>query len=191
MLPPLKPIKPISHQGEVDMRARFPNRHRITDEKLSKLVDDQINSSLASFIEKQLFFFIATASDAGECDANFRARNTTESGRPQALLLLKNPKTLLFPDFAGNGFYNSLGNIQQNPHIGLLFIDFQDQRRARINGNATVIDLDDETRDLWPDAQAIVQVDVQQAYNNCSARIPKLKAYSNPTKMVRLGGRRR
>lgn len=177
------PTPRISHAGEVEMRKRFPSPHRITDEKLSKLIADQVNSSLAGFIEKQPFFFIATASDTGECDANFRARNTAES----ALLLLKDPKTLLFPDFAGNGFYNSLGNIQLNPHIGLLFIDFQDQRRARINGDATVIDPSDETRDLWPKAQAIVRVQVTEAYNNCSARIPKLKAYSNPQKMIRLG----
>lgn len=185
------PATPISHAGEIEMRTRFPNRHRIDDEKLSKLVLDHVNSSLASFIEKQPFFFIATANDIGECDANFRARNTSEAGRPQALLLLKNSKTILFPDFAGNGFYNSMGNIHQNPHIGMLFIDFQDQRRARINGGASIILPTPETTELWPEAQAIIQVNVTQAYNNCSARIPKLKAYTNPQKMVRLGRRSR
>lgn len=189
MLPPQKPTRPISHQGEIDMRARFPNPHRINDEKLSKLVEDQVNSALASFIEKQPFFFIATAADTGACDANFRARNTSDAGRPEALLLLTDPKTLLFPDFKGNGFYNSLGNIHQNPNIGLLFIDFQDQRRARINGGATIEDPTDKSREIWPKAQAIIRVDVKEAYNNCSARIPKLKAYTNTQKIVRLGRR--
>lgn len=183
------PIPSISHAGEIEMRKRFPNPHRIDDEKLSKLVTDHLNSSLAGFIEKQPFFFIATASDKGECDANFRGRNVSDSGRPQALLLLKDPKTLLFPDFVGNGYYNSLGNIHLNPHIGLLFIDFQDQRRVRINGNASVEKPTDETREIWPEAQAIIRVQVTQVYNNCSARIPKLKAYSNPQKMVRMGRR--
>lgn len=180
-----------SHAGELEMRERYSNPLNLDDAKLSKLIDDHVNSSMAGFIEKQPFFFIATASDTGACDANFRAREVSDSGRAQPLLLLKDSKTLLFPDFLGNGFYNSLGNIQLNPHIGMLFIDFQDQRRARINGKATVNDPTDESREIWPNAQAIVHVQITEVYNNCAARIPKLKAYSNPTKMVRLGGRRR
>ncbi|MBV1863663.1 MAG: pyridoxamine 5'-phosphate oxidase family protein [Rhodobacteraceae bacterium] len=168
------------------MRARLPSRHKINEDKLSKLMQDHINSSLAGFIEKQPFFFIATANGSGECDANFRARNTSASGRPQALLLIADSRSILFPDFAGNGFYNSLGNIHQNPHIGLLFIDFQDQRRARINGQASIASPTASTTELWPEAQAIIHVDVKEAYNNCSARIPKLKAYTNTQKMVRL-----
>lgn len=181
-----EPTRHISHAGEIEIRQRLPSRYRINDSKLSTLIEDHVNSSLAGFIEKQPFFFIATASDAGECDANFRARNMSDAGRPQALLLLQDPKTILFPDFSGNGFYNSLGNIHQNPHIGMLFIDFQDQRRARINGNASIDDPTAATMQLWPEAQAIIQVQVKEAFNNCSARIPKLKAYTNTQKMVRL-----
>ena len=168
------------------MRKRFRDRHRLDEEKLSKLVHDHINSSLAGFIEAQPFFFIATASDAGECDANFRGRNTSASGRPQPLLKIEDNKTILFPDFAGNGFYNSLGNILVNPHIGMLFIDFTEQRRARVNGSASIEEPTAETLELWPEAQAIVRVDVTHAYNNCSARIPKLKTYTNPQKFVQL-----
>ncbi|WP_456387795.1 pyridoxamine 5'-phosphate oxidase family protein [Profundibacter sp.] len=181
--------KSISHAGELEMRRQFPSRHKLNEETLSKLVLDHINSSLAGFIEVQPFFFIATASDTGECDANFRARNTSASGRPQPLLKIKDPKTILFPDFAGNGFYNSMGNIHLNPHIGMLFIDFTEQRRARVNGHASVEMPAAEDTEIWPDAQAIVHVQVTQAYNNCSARIPKLKAYTNPQKMIRLGRR--
>jgi len=181
--------KSVSHAGELEIRAKYSGHRRVDEKTLAKLVLDHINSSLASFIESQPFFFIATASDAGECDANFRARNISASGRPQALLKIEDPKTILFPDFAGNGFFNSLGNIHVNPHIGMLFIDFTEQRRARVNGGAHIIEPTAQTRDLWPDAQAIIRVDVTEAFNNCSARIPKLKAYSNPQKMVRLGRR--
>lgn len=180
---------PISHAGELEMRAKYPGRRKVNEETLARLVLDHINSSLASFIESQPFFFIATASDTGECDANFRARNTLPTGRPQALLEIEDPKTILFPDFAGNGFFNSLGNIHVNPHIGMLFIDFTEQRHTRVNGGASIEEPTAETRDLWPDAQAIIRVDVTEAYNNCSARIPKLKAYTNPQKMARFGRR--
>ena len=176
----------ISHAGELEMRAKFRSPHNVSDEHLAKLVRDHIPSALAGLIEAQPFFFIATASDTGACDANFRARNTSASGRPQALLKIVDSKTILFPDFAGNGFYNSLGNITLNPHIGMLFIDFTDQRRARVNGRASIEEPSSETKQLWPETQAIIRVDVTDTFNNCSARIPKLKAYSNPQKMVQL-----
>lgn len=33
--------------------------------------------------------------------------------------------TLILPDFAGNRFFNTLGNLMLNPRAGLLFIDFE------------------------------------------------------------------
>ncbi len=176
----------ISNAGELKMRARLSNRHRIDEEKLTEMVRDYLEPSLVGFIEMQSFFFIATASDEGDCDANFRGQNTSSSGRLQPLLKIKDSKTIIFPDFAGNGFYNSLGNIHLNPHIGMLFVDFREQQRARVNGKAFVENLNADERAIWPDAQAMVRVEVEQAYRNCSARIPKMKKYENSNRVIRL-----
>ena len=184
-----KPMRPISNAGELAMRKRLANRYRIDEEKLSKVVFDYMEPSLIGFIEAQTMFFIATSSDEGECDANFRGQNSAPSGRPQPLLKVKDSKTILFPDFAGNGFYNSLGNIHLNPHIGMLFIDFREQQRARVNGKAFVAKPDIEDIEIWPDAQAVVRMEVEQAFRNCAARIPKMKKYENSDKVVRLGRR--
>jgi hypothetical protein len=83
-------------------------------------------------------------------------------------------KTLVFPDFSGNKLYNSLGNILVNPHIGMLFVDFQNRSRARVNGAAKIIEDKRAYEDIWPTAQRYVRVAVQQAYPNCRARIPKM-----------------
>ena len=49
------------------------------------------------------------------------------------------PRELAFPDYDGNGMFKSLGNIEVNPNIGLLFIAMHDKpRRLRVNGTATV-----------------------------------------------------
>ena len=185
-----KPDQSPSHEGELEMRRRLPGPLRLDAQSLAKRVRPEISAALIEFIQRQPFFFIATASDQGDCDANFRGRNTSPAGRPQPLLIVKDPKTVLFPDFRGNGFYNSLGNILLNPHIGMLFIDFSEQQRARINGKAFVEDVMPPEAEIWPDAQAIVRVEVEQAYDNCSARIPKLKAFSGTTRMVQMKRRR-
>jgi predicted pyridoxine 5'-phosphate oxidase superfamily flavin-nucleotide-binding protein len=89
-------------------------------------------------------------------------------------------KTLVFPDFSGNKLYNSLGNILVNPHIGLLFVDFQNRSRARVNGAAAIIEDRHVYEAIWPTAQRYVKVEVQQAYPNCKARIPKM-SFAPPT----------
>ncbi|HEU5381230.1 MAG TPA: pyridoxamine 5'-phosphate oxidase family protein [Ktedonobacteraceae bacterium] len=47
-------------------------------------------------------------------------------------------RTLVFPDYDGNGMFKSLGSLLLNPHVGLLFIDFERPERLRINGTATI-----------------------------------------------------
>jgi hypothetical protein len=56
----------------------------------------------------------------------------------------------------------------------MLFMDFARQRRVRINGTATILEANEEIREVWPMAQGAVLVTVEQAYGNCSARIPRM-----------------
>jgi len=83
-------------------------------------------------------------------------------------------KPLVFPDFSGNKLYNSLGNILDNPYIGMLFVDFQNRIRARVNGRATILDDKAAYAHIWPQALRFVRVEVTQAYPNCKARVPKM-----------------
>ncbi len=43
-------------------------------------------------------------------------------------------KTIAFPSYDGNGMYLSLGNINANNKIGMLFIDFETPHRVRVHG---------------------------------------------------------
>jgi uncharacterized protein len=47
--------------------------------------------------------------------------------------------TLVFDDFAGNNFFNTLGNIVSDPRVSLLFIDFDSGRQLRISGDAALV----------------------------------------------------
>lgn len=143
--------------GEQLLRDKFHTKGIHTGEKLSEL--------LRRYIESLDFFFIATADKAGNCDCSFRG------GFPAVKVL--DETTLLFPDYPGNGAFQSLGNIMENPHIGMLFIDFTHQQRLRINGRAEVTD-DAELCAWFPGSIQVVKVAVEQVYRNCSARIPKL-----------------
>jgi uncharacterized protein len=50
--------------------------------------------------------------------------------------------TLNIPDFAGNQFFNTLGNFMINPRAGLVFVDFERGDLLQLTGTAQVV-LDD------------------------------------------------
>jgi uncharacterized protein len=59
-------------------------------------------------------------------------------GRPGFVRVGANGK-LTIPDFSGNRFFNTLGNLIANPKAGLLFIDFETGDLLQLTGDAEVI----------------------------------------------------
>ena len=53
-----------------------------------------------------------------------------------------------------------------NPHVGLLFIDFEGRKRLRLNGVAS-IDEEDELLAEYPEAQFVVRVRATEVFPNC------------------------
>jgi hypothetical protein len=66
--------------------------------------------------------------------------------------------------------YLSAGNLLRNPHVGMLFVDFEHARRTRVNGDASVADHDPLLAD-YPEAQFVVRVAVRQVFPNCARYI--------------------
>jgi predicted pyridoxine 5'-phosphate oxidase superfamily flavin-nucleotide-binding protein len=72
-------------------------------------------------------FFIATAYPADKCDVTVLAHGVDVShrgGKP-GFVRVDDDTTLSIPDYAGNQFFNTIGNLLVNPRAGLLFIDFE------------------------------------------------------------------
>jgi predicted pyridoxine 5'-phosphate oxidase superfamily flavin-nucleotide-binding protein len=124
-------------------------------------------------------FFLATADAEGRPDCSYKG------GMPGFVRVL-NSNTLAFPDYDGNGMFRSLGNILVNPHVGMLFIDFEHPDRMRINGAATVHD-DDPLLSEYPGAQLIVRVQAEQIFPNCPRYIHKMQIIKYSVYAPRLG----
>ncbi|MFI6853878.1 pyridoxamine 5'-phosphate oxidase family protein [Streptomyces sp. NPDC050416] len=146
---------------------------------------DRLNPRMQDFVARQEMFFLATADRQGECDSTFRAG-------PPGFLRVLDDATLTYPEYRGNGVMASLGNIRENPHIGLLMIDFsQDRIGLHVNGRAQLV-TDDVMRQRLPDLPVDpvpgrrphlwVEVEVEEAYIHCSKHIPRLvRAPVRPT----------
>ena len=121
--------------------------------------DATIDDDDRAFIEGADMFFLATA------DAEGRPQCSYKGGEPGFVRVL-DERTIAFPSYDGNGMYLSLGNALVNPHVGLLFIDFERPSRIRLNGVAS-IDGSDPLRAEYPEAQLVVRVRTTEVFPNC------------------------
>lgn len=85
----------------------------------------QLDQRCTQLIRRADHFFIAThcpATADGAAAACSGADVSHRGGRP-GFVRVDADCVLTFPDFAGNRFFNTLGNILRNPLAGVLFID--------------------------------------------------------------------
>ncbi|MGY0060059.1 pyridoxamine 5'-phosphate oxidase family protein [Streptomyces sp. LZ34] len=163
--------------GEHLLQRRLGTGDR-ADRFYDEQVLDRLNDRMREFVGRQEMFFLATADRHGECDSTFRAG-------PPGFLRVLDDRTLAYPEYRGNGVLASLGNIEENPHLGILLIDFlRDRIGLHINGRARVVE-DAEMRvahpglpvDPVPGRRAVVwvEVTVEEAYIHCAKHIPRLQ----------------
>ena len=100
-------------------------------------------------------FFIASHHPEGGTDASHRG------GHPGFVRVL-NAHRLVWPDYAGNTMFQTLGNISVNPQAGLLFIDFERGRTLQLTGRARIL-WDQERTAEFAGAERLVEFDVDEA----------------------------
>jgi uncharacterized protein len=154
------------HQGHRQVQDQFDTR-RLADRMAQRAEERSLSISQADrdFIEARDMFFLATADAEGHPNCSYKG------GDPGFVRVL-DEHTIAFPNYDGNGMYLSMGNTVVNPHVGLLFIDFEGQRRLRLNGVAR-IDPSDPLMAEYPEAQFIVRVQISQLFGNCPRYIHK------------------
>ncbi len=167
--------------GEQQAQARFGTSGRAASFYEHQVLTS-LNQAMREFIARMEMVYIATADARGHCDCSFRA------GAPGFVQVL-DEKTLAYPEYRGNGVLASVGNILENPHIGMIFLDYYHTTVGlHVNGIARVIDTTDlstlpnvtsgmteaasNTGGRQP--KAWIVVDVEEAYIHCSKHVPLL-----------------
>jgi predicted pyridoxine 5'-phosphate oxidase superfamily flavin-nucleotide-binding protein len=154
------------HEGSRWFQDRFDTR-RLADRIDERLVDDVIDADDRAFIERMDMFFLATADAEGHPTCSYKG------GEPGFVRVL-DEHTIAFPNYDGNGMYLSMGNLRVNPHVGLLFIDFERRRRMRLEGVAGIDEHDPLVAD-YPEAQFVVRVRATRVYPNCPRYIHQMQ----------------
>src|SRR5947209_2358850 len=157
------------NEGARKLQDKFDTRRladRLDEKFLSRPVIDDADRE---FIERMDMFFLATA------DAEGRPQCSYKGGDPGFVRVLGD-STVAFPNYDGNGMYLSMGNLLENRHVGMLFIDFVSARpsRLRLNGVAS-IDPADPLGECYPGAQFVVRVEATQVFPNCPRYIHRME----------------
>ena len=79
-------------------------------------------------------FFIATAADKAYGTAH--AADVSHRGGRPGFVHADDNGTIAWPDFQGNNFFNTIGNIAADGRAGLLFIDFERGDLLHLSGRA-------------------------------------------------------
>jgi uncharacterized protein len=168
-------------RGEHDLQERFGTATRARSFYDHQMLD-RLNGPMQDFVGRMDMVFIATADSRGEADCSFRAG-------PPGFVGVLDERTLLLPEYRGNGVMGSLGNVAENGHVGLLFLDFcGDRIGLHVNGRASIVDnsmlvdrhdLPDSVLDGLVEQggrrpACWLRVDVVEAYIHCSKHIPRM-----------------
>src|SRR5262245_3443446 len=155
------------HDSNRRLQDDFDSR-RIADRLEERLTRTAFTTDDRAFIEDAIYFFLATADADGRPDCSFK-------GGAPGFVRVTGPSELAFPDYDGNGMFKSLGNLQVNPNVGLLFIAMHGRpARLRVNGTAQVR-RDDPLLKETVGAQLIVRVTARAIFPNCPRYVPKLE----------------
>ena len=157
---------PFYGNGARTLQDRFDSR-RLADRLEQVTLRRAFTDEDRAFIARAPMFFLATADSDGRPDCSYKG------GLP-GFVHVVDDTTLAFPSYDGNGQFRSLGNLLSNPHVGMLFIDFDAPKRIRINGLASIDDAD-PLRAQYPDADLVVRVRAEAIFPNCPRYIHKMQ----------------
>lgn len=141
------------------LQDQFDSR-KMADRVEELVVVTDISDEAAAFIEQRDMFFLSTVDHQGRPTVSYKGG---EAGR---FVKVVDDNTLAFPSFDGNGMYYSMGNIDGQSEVGMLFIDFENPHRIRVQGKARV-SADDPLLSHWKEAELVVRVTITELWQNC------------------------
>jgi len=155
---------------DVAFENRFTKTFGAPIERIRTKVKDHLPEPIKAFIAESPFLVMATSDSQGHCDAS------PKGGQPGFVRILDD-RHLLIPDVAGNRLFQSYLNMDDNPHVGLIFLIPGIAEVVRVNGRVSMVSrqaLDRyqvESSMSNPDGDRAVQqgivVEVEEAYTHC------------------------
>ncbi len=148
------------------LQAQFETR-KMADRLEEMIIKHELDDMDQAFVASRDMFFLSTIDHQGRPTVSYK-------GGDPGFVTIVDARTIAFPSYDGNGMFFSMGNIAGNPEIGILFIDFENPNRMRLQGRASIMD-NDPLLANYKEADLIVRVAIQQTWVNCPRYIHRYK----------------
>jgi hypothetical protein len=110
----------------------YGSRERNQSFELSEDPRNELGEFEAEFIEARDSFYQATISENGWPYVQHR-------GGPIGFLRVLDSRTIGYADFRGNKQYLSVGNLNANPRVSLILMDYPNRRRLKLWGTVRIV----------------------------------------------------
>ncbi len=143
-----------------------------------------LSADNVTWIEDADTMFIASG-HSGEGESPSFGMDASHRGGEPGFVRVLSDTTLVFPDYAGNNHYNTIGNLTMDPRVGLLFVDFQTGGMLQLTGRAT-IEWDSARIAEFPGAQRLVAIAIEEVIELPAAILLRWTADSGAVRTLRL-----
>ncbi|MGT0248885.1 pyridoxamine 5'-phosphate oxidase family protein [Burkholderia pyrrocinia] len=99
---------------------------------------DRLSDADRALLAQADTFFVASANTSADAGAA-RGADVSHRGGMPGFVRVDDAYTLTTPDFSGNRFFNTLGNLQHDPRAGLLFVDFDSGDLLYVAARAEIV----------------------------------------------------
>lgn len=119
-------------------QTRYGSRERNQGFELSEDPRNTLGEFESAFIAARDSFYQATVSENGWPYVQHR-------GGPKGFIKVLDDRTIGFADFRGNRQYLSVGNLNANPRISLILVDYTRRMRLKLWGAARIVHQEEDT----------------------------------------------
>jgi len=131
------------------------NTNEMTSTRHSKLTE-----SMKKWISSADTLFIGSGyKEKGEHKSN--GMDASHRGGSPGFMKVLNDRQLVLPDYSGNNFFNTIGNLILNPLVGLLFLDFEKGNMLQITGRVEM-DWDSDKIQEHPGAHRLLNIEIDE-----------------------------
>lgn len=133
----------------------------------------RLDEHCRAFIALSPFALLSTSGASGRCDVS-------PKGDAPGFALVLDEQTLALPDRPGNRRADSLTNIIENGHAGLLFLIPRMEETLRVNGRARLLrdpELLARMAVQGKPPQLAIVIDVEEAYLHCAKSLKRAKLW--------------
>ncbi len=120
----------------------------------------RLTPSQRAWIASADTFFIASG-HRGDGENPTYGMDASHRGGDPGFVQVVSETRLMFPEYAGNNHFNTIGNLFLDPRVGLLFVDFETGSLLQLTGRAT-IDWDSDAVARFPGARRLVAIDIDE-----------------------------